>query len=173
MRAGNRRYTSGANALNYTQEYTQPRLAQNAVTRKVRKLKSGKLFRFIKDEKSNVSFLTIFSIVYIFIGITLIIFSNASLVATQRTVASLQKELKTLEEQNAGLKAEISENFNIMEIENKAILVLGMNKPKPHQEEHISVPKQSYVIRKNTRQKEDSLSFVDNILSFFNLLHKR
>lgn len=168
----NYRYIKSSEALDYSDEdvYKQPQRKKV-----LRKIKKGTIVRRVKNDKPKISWYVLITIIIIFMG-TMSVSINYTLISSDRYKASvLSKELKILKEENAALRVQISESYDIKDIERIATLELKMSKPKSHQIIHITIPKESYSIVHNSNlnyyfndYNEEEKNFLNKILSFFN-----
>ncbi len=125
----------------------------------------AKIVRYkLVNEGIKINYLAMTTIVIIFLGL-MSIAAFFTIIAEKQSEISRQNNLyKKLQEANLITKAQISQGYDLKEIERIAITRLEMSKPKPHQIVYISVPKQSYVTQSNNSEKPKNPDIIGNIL---------
>ena len=107
-------------------------------------------FIIIRDtEILNVRFFTLpllITLFAIFFGMVATASSSAVLRKSQTELNAMRHELVAMQDEEAVLRAKISEEYDMTKIERIATMRLNMSKPRAHQIRYISLPKQDYVI---------------------------
>lgn len=98
-------------------------------------------------EKSLYHLKFLFTSAIVLICCILMIMINATILEKQDSITNLNSKLKSLEEKNLILEADISEQINLQYIEKEAKERLKMDKPAKHQIVYIDVPKSNYTIQ--------------------------
>lgn len=121
-----------------------------------------------EDRRYRISFRLLFTIFLIFVGGVGSAFSYAVINDVRAQLSQARRDLSAQREDNAALRAEITQKFTLDEVERIAIERLGMNKPDASQIVHIDVPKQSYVVLNDEVDAPEAVNYFWNgIVSFF------
>lgn len=140
-----------------------PREYQNKPLKKKVNVKVKNKYVSVEQKQKYISAKFFVSMI-IFITVSVSAISiNAKVIEKRFEIDSLKEELKQLEEDNRSLKTEISKNLDLDYVEQYATSKLKMQKPSSHQTIHISVPKDTYVL-KNLKGKNQSKFSLLNVL---------
>lgn len=103
--------------------------------------------RVYVKEKALYHLKFLFTSAVILICCILMIMINATILEKQDDIRNLNSKLKSLDEKNLILEADISDQINLQYIEKEAKERLKMDKPAKHQIVYIDVPKSNYTIQ--------------------------
>ena len=132
----------------YTSEaLSRPPKEESAKPRRKRVKKGGKPkleYRDVGQTSRAFSPLSIVTLALLFAAALGTVMSFALIFERQSAIRSLTNELRQIEEDNSLIRAQISQSYDIREIERIAVQRLMMGRPQPHQIVHIYVPRTSY-----------------------------
>jgi len=94
----------------------------------------------------SFSAMSLITVILIFVAAIGLVLSYAMINDRQAQIRSLMNELGRLEEDNNLIRAQLSQAYDIREIERIAIQRLMMGPPQPHQVVHIYVPPVSRIV---------------------------
>jgi len=117
---------------------------------------------------SNVKFFSwrlLITLFAIFFGMVATAASSAVLRKSHSELNSMRRELVLMQDDEAMLKAKISEEYDITQIERIATMRLNMSKPKAHQIVYIHLPKQDYVVHHGTQDYDTEPAGVLEIIA--------
>ena len=135
--------------------------------RKRRKAQRKKEEVALHREERTYAFKVCIVFSVLFMG-CLVLMASHAMVAKQRVVLERQqRELAELKNTNTILSAEITEQMDLDTIKKEAISRLGMVEPQPYQVVYIDVPKQSYTVEYETKEKEVRKSSLFDLLIFW------
>ena len=135
-------YTSEAFKPLPTESESKP----NAKKGKKKQSKPGLQYRDVGPTSRMFSPLSLITLVIMFAAALGIVMTSAMIVDRQQTIRALASELRQIEEDNNLLRTQISQSYDLREIELIASQRLTMGRPQPHQIVHIYVPRVSQVI---------------------------
>jgi cell division protein FtsB len=138
------------------------RAKRTVAERRANRLKAPKKRKevvYIKDEKTNntkfFSVRLLITLAMIFIGMIAIASSSAILRKSQADISSMRRELVMLQDEEAVLRAKLSEDYDMTQIEKIATIRLNMRKPRADQIVYINLPRHDYVIHHGIAQYDD------------------
>ena len=165
----NSRYNHSSSAIDYHQAY--PDGYKKTKRKKVlRRIKKATIIRRVSNDKPTISKYTIITILIVFTGVMSIALNYSRISTDRAEIRALTSQLQRLQEDNNSLEFQISESYDLREIERIATTRLGMHRPRSHQVVFISVPVETFVVRRNNplayeRMEEDSP--FQKVLDFF------
>lgn len=129
----------------------------------------NKKIKYIKSEKNIkwLSFKFIFTLSILFVFATSVLILQGKIIHAQININNLNKELKTVRQDNNYLKTELSKILDLNEIESLAISEIGMQYPTSSQIIYINVPKESYTL-KNEDVQNTKFNFLSKFYDIFN-----
>ena len=155
-----------------SEAFSQPlRRGDAAKTRqkKPKKVRKPRLqYRDVGPTSKSFSPLSIITVILLFAVALGTVMSFALIFERQAAIRSLTNELRQVEEDNNFIRAQISQSYDIREIERIATQRLMMGRPQPHQIVHIYVPVTSHTVP-NTEvipeEPNQSRGFLDTLLN--------
>jgi cell division protein FtsB len=142
-------------------DYAQPRgtLARggnrpvkHAVKREKRRKRPAYVFEEVKTGKSIFFRILIYLIVLF--GALLCVFSMAYMESRKIELAEMDRQLNRLRIENNVLRSQIHDNFDLTEVEQYAINVLGMVQPNESQFVYIDPVRLGYAVRHFVEEEE-------------------
>ena len=118
----------------------EPPGGEQAAPRRKKERKPKLQYRDVGQTSMAFSPLSIVTIVLLFVVALGIVMSFALIFERQSVIRGLTNELRQVEEDNNLIRAQISQSYDIREIERIAAHRLMMGRPQPHQIVHIYVP---------------------------------
>jgi cell division protein FtsB len=129
---------------------TQAQFADQTSGRKSRQ--SSYVMEIRKSEK-NI-FLRVLVYVVILLGGLLCVFSAAYLEQRKMALSSLDRELNQIRIENNVLRGQIHDRFDLTEVENYALNVLGMVRPNESQFVYVDEIRLGYAVRHSVEEVE-------------------
>lgn len=147
-------------------EYPNPNIDEPRVSprRKPRPRQDPQRKEAIKNKALYYVKFLVTSVIILTGCITVVMFDSI-IYEKQNNIRTLERELKSLQDENLGLQTNISEQVDLKNIEKEARR-LGMGKPAKYQIVYIDVPKSSYTVQYEDEIVAESTSFLDSIKSF-------
>jgi len=135
-------YTSEA----FSQPLRNEPIVKPSKTGKKKVKKSGLHYRDVGETSAMFSLYSLITLVIMFAAALAVVMTSAVIVDRQQQIRVLTAELRQVEEDNNMLRTQISQSYDLREIERIASQRLTMGRPQPHQIIHIYVPRTSQTI---------------------------
>ncbi len=152
-------YNNSSTAYEFDRQQRTKKRQENELKKTnqiIRPINKAKLFKYVVSS------------IFVFCGCLVFVVFYSRVTFEQASLSKLQKQYKEIQDQNAILKAELDDSFDIKKVEEIAKTKLGMAKPEKYQVRYINVPKQSYTIQKEPVEQKDnptfSLSSIKNLV---------
>lgn len=132
-------------------------------------LKEKKKYRSNRGIKAKI----VFSILLVFSTIFIVMYRYALITNINYEISKLEKEYKSLKDDNSRLKIAIEKETDLSKVKSIAEERLGMQSPDKYQIVHIRVPKSNYTVTSETyKSNAESNHFIAMILTKVDALKK-
>jgi len=139
-------YNTTSNAYVYDYEYMA--LEEDRVRKqKVQEHRAIRQKEAVKRKSVVHRLKFVAAIAFVFAGCILTMVTNATVDRYRVNNNKLRTELSTLKNENLNLVSEMTDNTDLVYIEQQAKTRLGMVEPQGYQLKYIDVPKQSYTVQ--------------------------
>jgi len=145
-----------ARKIEYTQSRWDERPRSPAPAKNKKRTKNRKKSGYVVEIQGSGTGKSLRVLMYmtILIGALLCVFSVAYRETRKHELSALDRQLNQLRIENNVLRSQIHDTFDLMEVENYALNVLGMVRPSDSQFVYVEPIRQGYAIRNLVEEEE-------------------